>query len=410
MGVGGGTISIDGVVPPSLIGAPGGGWGWMDDGTCAGQADLGGGFSLFQLVLPNTITALDPAGASQFRAGNSKWAASLNPSVRSNILATLPLAGLGDIDETGRMTVVQNFGAGTGLVTYSAAGGTLWTQSSALTDPSNRLRSKNGSVAYQDGTGAWHLAATATGVLQSFAPRTGETVVYMVPVLIGTVLYVVELTNTQLTIRPATSPMGYVLGTGSTFFNADAVSLTSTSVRVGWSVTAGENPTDLRLADITLTSGMTTPGSTSSGPLVFGSAASGTTGSFTVGPVEGGSLSSTKQPRAAMKPDGTGFQGSGGVRQYQAWWDTLAGQAVAPANLSQATGVLPPANGGTGGTSGLTVLDGGNILPGTIPCSAIQADCLTALSGSWIPLVTGSEPPVFVTDGSGVLILVAGPS
>ena len=101
MGVGGGTISIDGVVPPSLIGAPGGGWGWMDDGTCAGQADLGGGFSLFQLVLPNTITALDPAGASQFRAGNSKWAASLNPSVRSNILATLPLAGLGDIDETG---------------------------------------------------------------------------------------------------------------------------------------------------------------------------------------------------------------------------------------------------------------------------------------------------------------------
>ena len=111
-----------------------------------------------------------------------------------------------------------------------------------------------------------------------------------------------------------------------------------------------------------------------------------------------------------MKPDGTGFQGSGGVRQYQAWWDTFAGQAVAPANLSQATGVLPPANGGTGGTSGLTVLDGGNILPGTIPCSAIQADCLTALSGSWIPLVTGSEPPVFVTDGSGVLILVAGPS
>ena len=29
--------------------------------------------------------------------------------------------------------------------------------------------------------------------------------------------------------------------------------------------------------------------------------------------------------------------------------------------------------------------------------------------GSWIPAVTGAEPPVFVTDGSGVLILVAGP-
>jgi hypothetical protein len=29
--------------------------------------------------------------------------------------------------------------------------------------------------------------------------------------------------------------------------------------------------------------------------------------------------------------------------------------------------------------------------------------------GSWIPLVTGAEPPVFVTDGAGTLILVAGP-
>lgn len=29
--------------------------------------------------------------------------------------------------------------------------------------------------------------------------------------------------------------------------------------------------------------------------------------------------------------------------------------------------------------------------------------------GNWIPLVDGSEPPVFITDGAGVLILVAGP-
>jgi hypothetical protein len=30
-------------------------------------------------------------------------------------------------------------------------------------------------------------------------------------------------------------------------------------------------------------------------------------------------------------------------------------------------------------------------------------------SGSWIPLVDGSEPPNFITDGAGNLILVAGP-
>jgi hypothetical protein len=29
--------------------------------------------------------------------------------------------------------------------------------------------------------------------------------------------------------------------------------------------------------------------------------------------------------------------------------------------------------------------------------------------GSWIPLVSGAEPPVFITDSAGVLILVAGP-
>lgn len=29
--------------------------------------------------------------------------------------------------------------------------------------------------------------------------------------------------------------------------------------------------------------------------------------------------------------------------------------------------------------------------------------------GSWIPLVDGSEPPNFITDGLGNLILVAGP-
>lgn len=33
----------------------------------------------------------------------------------------------------------------------------------------------------------------------------------------------------------------------------------------------------------------------------------------------------------------------------------------------------------------------------------------TGVGASWIPMVDGSEPPVFITDGAGVLILVAGP-
>lgn len=34
---------------------------------------------------------------------------------------------------------------------------------------------------------------------------------------------------------------------------------------------------------------------------------------------------------------------------------------------------------------------------------------LAAGDGNWIPLVDGSEPPVFITDGAGTLILAAGP-
>ncbi len=420
-GQGGGTIAINGAVPASLATATGGGWGWLDDDTCGGQADLGAGYLLRKLIVStDTLSVLDatPSGgvdaATQFRAGNLKWAAFLAggalAGVRSNIRARLPLAALGDIDETGRMVVVQNYAADSGLVSYTSSGAQLWVNSTTVLDGSNRLRSKNGSVAYQDTSSNWHLRDTATGTLQSFAPRTGEVVAAMVPVLISSVIWVVELTGTQLTIRPATSSNGFVLSTSANLFNPDAVSMSAGTVRVGWSVTTGENPTDLRIADLTVATGGTALGSTTTGSLVIGSSTAGTTGNFTVGPVEGGSLTSTKQPRLAMKPDGSGFVGSAGARQYQAWWDTIAGQAVAPANLSQATGVLDPGHGGTGTDTGLTVIDGGNILPGTIPCSAIQADCLSALGSGWIPVVTGAEPPVFVTDGAGVLILVAGPS
>lgn len=43
-----------------------------------------------------------------------------------------------------------------------------------------------------------------------------------------------------------------------------------------------------------------------------------------------------------------------------------------------------------------------------------EGDIVTAIGsaggdGNWIPLVDGSEPPNFITDGAGVLILVAGP-
>lgn len=373
MGQGGGTISIDGVTPASLVGHPGGGWDWLDDTTCGGQADLGSGYLLRQLVLPNTLTVLDstPSGvtdaATQFRAGNSKWAAFLTggalQGVRSNIRARLPLAALGDINESGQMVVVQNYAADSGLVAYASSGAQLWVNSTSVLDGSNRLRSKNGSVAYQDTTSAWHLRNSATGALQSFAPRTDEVVAAMVPVLISGVIWVVELTNTQLTIRPATSANGFVLATSANLFNPDAVSMSAGNVRVGWSVTTGENPTDMRLADLNVTTSALSTGTTSSGSLVITAQPPATPSDLPVGPVEGGTTTANPQPRQQPVVDPkTGI----GTRVYQKWWDQIIGAATAPPNLSQATGVLSPAQGGTGTTSGLTTLDGANLLDSTV--------------------------------------------
>lgn len=64
------------------------------------------------------------------------------------------------------------------------------------------------------------------------------------------------------------------------------------------------------------------------------------------------------------------------------------------------------ATGVTAGTYG----DASNVAQITVDAKGritAAVDVPIADAGSWIPLVDGSEPPVFITDGAGVLILVA---
>ena len=278
------------------------------------------------------------------------------------------------------------------------------------------------SVAYQDTTSAWHLLSATTGLTQSFAPRTDEVVAATVPVTISGATWVVELTGTKLTIRPSTSSNGYVLATSANLFNPDAVSLSAGTVRVGWSVTTGENPTDLRMADLTIGTGALSTGTTASGALVITPQPPATPSALPVGPVEGGSTSATKQPRKAMKEDGSGFVGAAGARQYQAWWDTLAGQASGAIPAGRIVPPVPPPPMPSFGTIDVTGQspvvalvsgDAVQLIAGTgmtlTTDAGAQSVTFTSTGGSgvdYVVLGNGVQPPTPVDDGAGSFIYV----
>lgn len=389
-------LSLDGATPAALSGTSiGGAWGWLTNDIVAGQGDTSGGtgpYTLLKYVISTlTRSTLDatPTGendASQnFRAGNSEWAAFMTAGALKGVRSAtvpfaggttagtckvLPLAGLGDIDENGQVYVIQNFASDAGIVCYTGSGSKLWTNATSVLDGSNRLRARNGTVAYEDTASQWHLASTVTGLSQAFAPRTDEIVAQMCPVTINGATWVAELTSTKLTIRPATSSNGYIVATSPNLFNIDAISLSAGTVRVGWSVTTGEANTDLRIADLNIGTGGLSTGTTTSGALVITPQSPLSASAFTVGPVEGGTTAATKQPRYAIKSDAF-VGGDDGKRIYQKYWDLISTQAAAAPNLSQATGTISPAQGGTGTTTGLTTLDGGNLIAGTVTTSAL---------------------------------------
>ena len=416
MGQGGGTLSIDGVTPASLVGATGGGWGWLDDTTCAGQADTGTGYTLYQLAQPNTLTVLDATStgatdaAQNFRAGLSEWAAWMSGGVLKGTRSAtvpfaggvtvgtctvLPLTGLGDIDDSGRVFLIANYAGDAGIVAYTGAGAKLWTVSAGVLDGSNRIRAKNGSVAYQDTDSAWHLLSATTGVLQSFAPRTDEVVAMMVPVSISGSIWVVELTNTRLTIRPATSSNGYVLATSANLFFPDAVSLSAGTVRVGWSVTTGEAPTDMRLADLTIGTGGLSTGTTASGSLVITPQSPLTASNFPIGPIEGGgTLSALKQPRQALKADAF-VGGEDGKRIYQKYWDQVAAQAFGDtsAGAQPVPTPTPPTHTPSFGTIDVS---------GQSPVVAtVAGDAVQFIAGTGMTLTTDAAAQSVTFDSAG---------
>jgi hypothetical protein len=435
------TIYKDGVAVPSLSTANAGSWVWMDDDLIGGQADFGGGFKLYKVVVStDTLTNIDAVGANIVAGGGSILLAFIAIGTYKGVRTTvpgfgpLPLAGLGDTSLEGLSAVIQNSQAGTGIITYSAAGSTLSSTSIALANGSE-IRAKSGLYAYRDSAGS-HLRTLPAGTLHAYAPRTDGLTFQLVPFIVGGVTWVVEaggVGGQTLTLRPATSSQGFVIATEDTF-GVDVCEVSAGVLRIGWCHTAGQVQTDLRMADVTLATGGLTTWSTSTGSLVSTVQPDISFSAFPVGPVEGSDFFTSinlPQHQQVLKQNGL---------IDPIWLVALqdgANAGVGMIDVNRLQGVVPPELGGTGVTTGLTVLDGQNLIVNSTPLSALVTETESTLLGrgeglgdgdteeitlgsgitmtgtvlsasgwSYVPVSTGAEPIVLMSNGAGSVLLV----
>lgn len=313
MGVAGGMISVDGSTPTELSGFIGGYWDFLSDDLIAGPASNGGGaWQLWQDTLSTGTTAsLSTFAAGQFYAGNSKYAAFLasTPSeVQSNVsgLSSISGAGLGTVSREGQPVLIDSYQGDGGLTVYSSSGATLLALPVKIIAPYIFL--VNGTLAYEDATG-WHLVTVATGAIPRWAPQLPVRA-RTIPVVFGSTLYLVEQSGTDtVTIRAATSAQGFVVNdvlNGA--YNIAAVGLTSTTIRIAWSTNAGESAEALVEADVNPVTGAWTKSTVVAGVLVPVVQTPLTLTNFTLGPLEGNNLSNAgylPDRHKVLQADGT---------------------------------------------------------------------------------------------------------
>lgn len=440
-GVGGLVLGIDGSTPATFAGVPSGGADWIDDDLLVVNADFGAGEKVWSYKPSDTtLTLLRNVGANATKGGGGDWATFNAPGgVHWSVDATVwAQAGLADVATDATIVLVQNYQAQNGLAGY-LNGVLLWTLTTNISNAPIVLR--DSVLAYARFIDGYHLVSVPSLAQIPWVKQTAGVDV-MIPLLFGGVRWLVERTTDavpKLCLRQANSTQGFIIAQDVNLWEIDAIPLNATTIRIGWSTNTGDSVTGLIVADVVPGSGGAT---------------------WTKSTVSGGVLVPVVQSPLTMTPmPGTALGGQAGglemvarhpmqdekaivTRPWLKYFRRLEGFSTALPNLENATGVLPPANGGTGGTGGLTNIDGANILTGTVPLAALVDETESTLlgrgqglgdgpveeitlgsglsmtgtvlsstgaGGSWIPTVDGSEPPVFITDGSGVLILVAGP-
>jgi len=429
-GIAGGTIGIDGSRPAALASYVGGYWGWYDSTHIYGPASVSGGhWQVYKYQVGGTA-ALVAATVSPnaFAAGGTVWGAftAASPPVVDTSLAVphtaIAGAGLLDVSPDGEVCTVTAYASGMGITVYNSASATLLSRPSVqLVSPYGRCRDHY--LSYQDKSG-WHLVNVLTGATPDWFPRT-DGVLIVIPVLVGGVLWVVEAGAT-LTARPANKATGYVIETAPIFYSPDAVATSSSVLRMAYGRTAGEPPADLLETDLTIATGANTRGTVSGGTIVRTPGPVLTPTQFPVGPAEGDSLTSS-----AYLPLPSNVIDAGG-KMTLPWASYLRQLNSNVSTVSTAIDQLPPPTPAAALLSfGTVAVTGQPVVAAIVPTDQLTLTStdhsvtmttnpgtrtvdLAASGGSggagdWIPLVTGAEPPVLVSDGAGVLILVAYP-
>lgn len=410
------VISIDGVEPAAIAGVPASLPTWIDP---AGNVifffnNTAGELQTLDLDSGSPVTA-SAGGATRLASGNNVWVASLSAGalqgVRSNISGwnRMPLAGLGDMDEDGSFAIIQAFAQDRGIVCFDNAG----TQTASFDVPltaAATVRCKTDIVAFSGSGWNWQLRRLSTGAQVPFARReTG--VIETVPLTLSTGrTIVVERTgNDTLTVREATSNQGYILSS-TIVYNPDVIEwpVGSGNIRVGWSASAGEPPTGLRMVDLSFGSGSTTDWTSASGSLVSSTGPTLVAETMPTGAVEGSGLAKYFINRAPFTEPKTG------ILTEQFGWPFLRNLVKTlgqPIDLTtQVTGVLGPDNGGTGGTGGTSVINASDVTIGLLPANVKYSEFGVTSTGTVNDLYFASATAIRCANASPLTLtgLLAG--
>lgn len=410
--------SVDGVVPINIQGTEAFGPHWLEE---AGRVLIYQQNSnqphpflqTYDLDTDATATA-DLNGTSDMSAGGGVWAAFRSSGgVRTSIPGVGPftVAGLCEVSTAGQIATVTNINTG-GLTVYDNTGARIWSTSTVVSGTyPQRLRSNL--MSWRAGASEWQLWNITTNTPVAWS-RQNVGVFSLCPVTLAAgPIYLMEMTeegtDQVLWVRQKDAAFAYRITTGPVNW-PDIVEEPGSpgSVRVAWSTTVAEGVTRLRVAILNLSSGAFQLGTTDAGPLAFTTETPLSLTPVAVTPYAQGTggmeLPVLHAPFTSPK---TGLLTSGSA-WGEAWVRRVSRGMGGMNTAGNLTGIVDPAHGGTGVTTGLTILDAANLV-GIVPAEtlenvqqvgfwspvvagpALNFAEIIAQAGSWSPLMTGPD-------------------